>query len=152
MGFVFRRSIKIAPGIRLNVSKRGMGVSVGARGGPRVSVNSSGRVTKSIRLAPGLRWQETSTLKSKQHKDKQNQLHQSPAELSEQAEYVNENLSDLGTRNLLLPHSYWSVLFFAIGGFLSATQQAYDKLAFFIFAMAVIFLITYLFNLFTKNK
>ena len=33
MAFRFRRSVKIAPGIRLNAGKRGLGVSVGGRGG-----------------------------------------------------------------------------------------------------------------------
>ena len=32
MGFGFRRSKKILPGIRLNFSKRGVGVSAGRRG------------------------------------------------------------------------------------------------------------------------
>lgn len=65
MGFIFRKSFKVAPGVRLNVSKRGMGVAVGGKNTPRVSVNTSGRVTKSLRIAPGLRYQETSTLGSK---------------------------------------------------------------------------------------
>jgi hypothetical protein len=33
MGFRFRKSIKIAPGIRLNISKRGQSLSIGGRGG-----------------------------------------------------------------------------------------------------------------------
>jgi hypothetical protein len=32
MGFRFRRSIKILPGIRLNVAKRGISTSIGVRG------------------------------------------------------------------------------------------------------------------------
>ncbi|SFE90725.1 Protein of unknown function [Bacillus sp. OV194] len=48
MGFGFRKSFKIAPGVRLNVSKSGIGASVGGRG-LRYSVNSRGsRVTASI--------------------------------------------------------------------------------------------------------
>jgi hypothetical protein len=40
MGWSFRRSIKILPGLRLNLSKRGVGISAGVRGahastGPR---------------------------------------------------------------------------------------------------------------------
>jgi len=42
MGFRMRKSISLAPGVRLNVSKRGVGMSVGA-GGVRYSAHSSGR-------------------------------------------------------------------------------------------------------------
>ncbi|MDA1636510.1 DUF2614 family zinc ribbon-containing protein [Bacillus cereus] len=48
MGFIFRKSIKVAPGVRLNVSKRGIGVSAGVKGA-RISTGPSGtRVTTSI--------------------------------------------------------------------------------------------------------
>lgn len=46
-----RKSFKIAPGVRLNVSKSGIGASVGTRG-VRYSVHSSGRRTRSVGL-PG---------------------------------------------------------------------------------------------------
>lgn len=42
MGFRLQRRIEIAPGLRLNVSKRGLGVSVGPRGA-KVSTGPSGR-------------------------------------------------------------------------------------------------------------
>jgi tetratricopeptide (TPR) repeat protein len=59
MGFRMRRSIKLAPGVRLNVSKRGLGVSAGA-GGVRYSVHSSGRRTVSARTGiPGVYYQES---------------------------------------------------------------------------------------------
>lgn len=47
----FRRSVKIAPGVRLSVSKTGLGVSAGARGA-RYSVHSSGRRTTTVGI-PG---------------------------------------------------------------------------------------------------
>jgi hypothetical protein len=34
MGFRMRKSMKVAPGVRLSVSKRGVGASVGAGGSP----------------------------------------------------------------------------------------------------------------------
>jgi Protein of unknown function (DUF4236) len=46
-----RRSVKIAPGIRLNVTKTGIGLSAGVRGA-RYSVHSSGRKTRTIGI-PG---------------------------------------------------------------------------------------------------
>jgi len=45
MNFRFRRSIKIAPGIRLNISKSGLSTSVGGRG---LTWNSRGALTASI--------------------------------------------------------------------------------------------------------
>jgi hypothetical protein len=47
----FRKSIKIAPGLRLNVNKKSVGLSAGVRGA-RYSVNSSGRRTRSVGI-PG---------------------------------------------------------------------------------------------------
>lgn len=62
MGFRFRKSFKIAPGVRMNVGKKGVGVSVGPRGA-KVSVNSSGRVTKSVGIpGTGGSYVESSTI------------------------------------------------------------------------------------------
>ena len=44
MALRFRKSFKIAPGIRLNVSKSGLGMSAGVRGA-RVGINSRGTYT-----------------------------------------------------------------------------------------------------------
>jgi tetratricopeptide (TPR) repeat protein len=51
MGIRFRKSVRIAPGVRLSVSKSGFGVSAGFRGA-RYSVHSSGRRTTTVGL-PG---------------------------------------------------------------------------------------------------
>ena len=51
MGLRFRKSFKIAPGVRVNVGKKSVGISAGVKGA-RVSVNSSGRTTKTVSL-PG---------------------------------------------------------------------------------------------------
>ena len=45
MGFRFQRRIKIAPGIRLNLSKSGVSTSIGGKG---LTWNSRGTVTTSI--------------------------------------------------------------------------------------------------------
>ena len=59
MGFRMRKSIKVAPGVRLNVSKRGVGGSVGL-GGARYSVHSSGRRTVSAHSGvPGVYYQKS---------------------------------------------------------------------------------------------
>ena len=45
MGMRFRRSIKLGPGVRFNLSKTGIGISAGLKGA-RYSAHSSGRQTR----------------------------------------------------------------------------------------------------------
>jgi tetratricopeptide (TPR) repeat protein len=57
MGFRARKSFSIAKGVRLNVSKSGVGVSAGPRG-MRYSVHSSGRRTATVGVpGSGVAWQ-----------------------------------------------------------------------------------------------
>ncbi|HJP89039.1 MAG TPA: DUF4236 domain-containing protein [Candidatus Limnocylindrales bacterium] len=64
MGVRFRRSIKIAPGIKLNVTKTGLGLTAGVRGA-HYSVHSSGRRTVSVGVpGTGLYAQSVSGRKS----------------------------------------------------------------------------------------
>lgn len=59
MGFRFRKSFKIAPGVRVNVGKKSIGISAGVKGA-RVSVNSSGRKTTTVGIpGTGLSYQKT---------------------------------------------------------------------------------------------
>ena len=51
MGFRFRKSFKIAPGVKVNFGKKGVGTSLGGKGF-RVSINSSGRRTTTVGI-PG---------------------------------------------------------------------------------------------------
>ena len=62
MGFRFRKSFKIAPGVRVNIGKKSVGISAGVKGA-RVSVNSNGRVTKSVGIpGTGLSYVSTSKI------------------------------------------------------------------------------------------
>lgn len=47
MGFRFRRSFKIAPGLKVNLNKNSVGLTVGTRGA-HYTVNSKGKKTTSI--------------------------------------------------------------------------------------------------------
>ena len=68
MGLRFRKSVKIAPGVRLNISKKSVGISAGVKG-YRKSINSSGRVTTSIGFpGTGVSYVKTENLKSKKKK------------------------------------------------------------------------------------
>lgn len=51
MGFRMRKSFKIAPGVRMTVTPKSLGLSAGVRGA-RISANSSGRVTRTVGI-PG---------------------------------------------------------------------------------------------------
>lgn len=68
MGLRFRKSVKIAPGVRLNISKKSVGISAGVKGYCK-SINSSGRVTTSIGVpGTGVSYVKTENLKSKKKK------------------------------------------------------------------------------------
>lgn len=59
MGWYIRRSMKIAPGVRVNLSNRGLGVSVGTRG-VHVSSSATGRQTFSAGIpGTGIRYRES---------------------------------------------------------------------------------------------
>lgn len=49
MGFRYRRSFRMAPGVRLNVSKSGLGFSAGGRR-YRVTRHAGGRLSRAINL------------------------------------------------------------------------------------------------------
>jgi len=61
MGFRYRKSFKVAPGVRLNVGTKSAGVSFGGKG-LRYSVNSSGRKTTTVSIpGSGLSYSTSST-------------------------------------------------------------------------------------------
>ena len=68
MGLRFRKSVKIAPGVRLNIGKKSVGISAGVKGYLK-SIISSGRVTTSIGTpVAGVSYVKTENLKSKKKK------------------------------------------------------------------------------------
>lgn len=70
MGFRFRKSIKIAPGIRLNLNKKSVGLRIGGKGAG-VSFNSKGRVTKTVGVpGTGLYYTDTSQIGGNKGKKK----------------------------------------------------------------------------------
>lgn len=61
----FRKSFKIAPGVHLNLSKRGTGVSFGGRGA-HVSFSPTGRITKTVGIpGTGIYYRDVDTLHAK---------------------------------------------------------------------------------------
>ncbi|UEG55586.1 DUF4236 domain-containing protein [Bacillus sp. BC1-43] len=69
MGFKFRKSVKIAPGVKLNINSKSVGISAGVKGA-RVSVNSKGRTTTTVGIpGTGISYSNTTTT-SKKSKNK----------------------------------------------------------------------------------
>lgn len=62
MGFRVRKSFKIAPGVRMTVTPKSLGISAGVKGA-RLSANTSGRVTRTLSI-PGSGISQTKTLAS----------------------------------------------------------------------------------------
>lgn len=80
MGLRFRKSIKIAPGVRVNIGKKSVSVSVGGKGF-RKTINSSGRVTTSIGV-PGTGLSYVTTKNTKTSKKKTSSKRSSTASAS----------------------------------------------------------------------
>lgn len=64
MGIRFRKSVKIAPGLKLNFNKKSVGLTLGGKGA-HYTINSSGTQTKSVGIpGTGLYYQDVSKIKS----------------------------------------------------------------------------------------
>ena len=75
MGLRFRRSVKIAKGVRLNVGKTGVSISTGTRGF-RHTVHSSGRETTSVGIpGTGLSYVTTTSRKKTYDRVRQEDMH-----------------------------------------------------------------------------
>ena len=75
MGLRFRKSIKLAPGVKLNLNTKSVGVSAGVKGA-HVSVNSSGRKTATFSI-PGTGLSYSTNLGKKKSSKKKKSAEQS---------------------------------------------------------------------------
>lgn len=65
MGFRFRKSIKIAPGVKLNLNKKSVGVTAGVKGA-HYTVNSKGKKTATVGIpGTGISFSESTSTKKK---------------------------------------------------------------------------------------
>lgn len=65
MGLRINKSFKIAPGVRIRLGNKSSSLSVGGRAG-RVTLNSRGRRTTTVRLAPGVSYSTSKGTRPKQ--------------------------------------------------------------------------------------
>jgi hypothetical protein len=90
MGLRFRKSLKIAPGVRLNVGSKSMGLSVGGKGF-RYSVNTSGRRTTTVGIpGSGLSYSTSSGGSRRQYKSNSYQKRSQLAKLEREIQKANE--------------------------------------------------------------
>ncbi|MGW2082531.1 DUF4236 domain-containing protein [Streptomyces sp. NPDC001939] len=64
MGLRINKSFKIAPGVRIRLGSKSISVSVGGKAG-RVTLNSRGRRTTTVRLAPGVSYSSSKAIRPK---------------------------------------------------------------------------------------
>ncbi|MBE5087559.1 DUF4236 domain-containing protein [Bacillus thuringiensis] len=108
MGFKFRRSVKIAPGVKINLSNKGAGVSVGGKGA-RVSVGPSGtRFTSSI-PGTGLSYEKRLSNKNKNIGTQQYSQAQ-PTTYEVNTFQSKDNKINTGARKLMKPFFIISII------------------------------------------
>ncbi|PFI46706.1 hypothetical protein COI73_17325 [Bacillus cereus] len=112
MGFRFHKSKKIAPGIRLNASKKGIGVSIGVKGA-RVSFGPSGtRVTTSI-PGTGISYQKQINNKSTNMKELNYQKPiYTPQTVEVDAITIRDSKATINTRKVARPLSIIMLIVF----------------------------------------
>lgn len=101
MGFRFHKSKQIAPGIRLNASKKGIGISIGGKGA-RVSFGPSGtRITTSI-PGTGISYQKQISNKSTNIEEFQKPLY-TPQTVEVDAITIRDSQATINTRKIAKP-------------------------------------------------
>lgn len=84
MGLRFRKSISLGGGVKLNISKKSVGISAGVKGA-RVSVNSKGRKTTSVGIpGTGVSYVTTSNISKKNNSNNKRGVLISELELTEE--------------------------------------------------------------------
>jgi hypothetical protein len=61
----FRKSIRLLPGLRLNLGSKSASVTVGGRHPPHVTVNTRGQITESVDLPGPWSWRRTRRFKDR---------------------------------------------------------------------------------------
>ncbi|EJR51787.1 hypothetical protein IIO_06197 [Bacillus cereus VD115] len=105
MGFKFRKSIKVAPGVKINLSRSGVGVSAGVKGA-RVSTGPSGtRITTSV-PGTGLSYEKRLSSKkgnnSQVNQDDHHQINNHQV-FEVNAVRIKENKANSGARKMMMP-------------------------------------------------
>lgn len=60
MAIQFRKSIRVLPGVRINIGKKSASVTLGGKHTPHVTYSTTGRRTESVDLPGPFSWRKTS--------------------------------------------------------------------------------------------
>ncbi|CAB1242362.1 conserved hypothetical protein [Clostridiaceae bacterium BL-3] len=104
MGFRMRKSIKIMPGVRLNLGKKSAGISFGTKG-LRYSINSSGRRTATVSIpGTGISYSKSSSRKRNSYQKRQSTIakqrakeYQKQLEIEKAGQCVDEYLDKINS-------------------------------------------------------
>lgn len=67
MSIRFRRNVKIAPGLKVNINKKSVGITAGSRGA-HISANSRGEITKTVGIpSSGLSYVDRTVMSERSH-------------------------------------------------------------------------------------
>lgn len=130
MGFRFRKSINLGPGMKINFNKRSVGVSFGKKG-MRYSVNSNGRSTASVGVpGTGLYYTKTNNSHSNNYQSaagngnptQHNQTCKRCGAVVYPTDKVCRNCG-YNLQNKDIPTIVWLVLFFPVGLYFMWAKQ-----------------------------
>jgi len=125
MGFNFRKSKKILPGLRINLSKNGLGVSAGIRGA-RASLGATGRKTLSAGI-PGSGLSYRKTLRKS-----------NSSEIDSSSENQSNLLNDYKTAKIV---GWAFVVVFIYAGFINFNLQPVASIMCFILSGVIVYLL-----------
>lgn len=127
MGWNVRRSKKIAPGVRLNLSKKGLGVSIGPKHS-KISISPGKRITTNIGI-PGTGVRYTKVINSRQQTRATRKVAQGNSYQINGEEYV-EISSPRSKSSYLMGISFMafgvSFIFFVVNLFASHYKNAFN--------------------------
>lgn len=136
MGFRFRKSINLGPGMKINFNKRSVGVSFGKKG-MRYSVNSNGRSTASVGIpGTGLYYTKTNNSHSNNYQPsagngnptQHNQTCKRCGAVVYPTDKVCRNCG-YNLQNKDIPTVVWLVLFFPVGLYFMWAKTNWSKVA-----------------------
>ncbi len=118
MGLRFRKSFKIAPGVKLNVGRKSAGISLGTKGA-RVSINTKGRKTTTVGIpGTGLSYSSSTNIATKSKRTVQKQKPKAvnkPIANQQTADPVNSQIKCTLKRPPSKWYLFWGIIFLISG-------------------------------------
>ncbi len=123
MGLRFKKSVKIAPGVKVNLNKKSAGITVGPKGS-KVTVNTKGRKTVSVGVpGSGLSYTKSSDGTSSNKKAVKSTSHSSNSGVSNNAPNNKKPKFSHTTAGIIL----WLIFFFPVGLYFMWKYSCWSK-------------------------